>query len=427
MEDQRTNLPLDAIHAIIEQFHLPDDAKILSICSRVCKSWLPIARNHLFSDMQLRLVQNIDGIVPRVEPNEKWVEWNGYYKPTYADPSLVQQLTITTFNGVPTLTPSILSSTLASFPRLRRLRIHFAHIPAPQSAVDTPVIRSSLDKLELWNVFIPPNDFCNLMSLFPHTRSISIVDSTLGFPASPSPALSVELPRTLHPSALSITGSEDYHSQWLELFGRSVNSIRSFRFGFLRNVGEHDQPLPTIRFIAKLKNLESLVWDDRSHFPTSGWPDGDTFHTRMTTRVQLFHTYIAPVFLEMQTLRHFSMRPSPLEFHWDLYLLIIGSLPRSVRHFEIYLTQYILDFDLQAFHLALARLTQLESVRIVVMEWIVEDYLPTSFDAYVNEIRVGLSELGTRGVLEVVQEKNDFSYGPNDDDLVCMPQDPPSP
>lgn len=417
MEDQHTNLHLDIVHAIIEQFHFPEDANILSICSQVCKSWLPIARSHLFSDMQLRLVQNIDGIVPRVEPNEKWIEWNGYYKPRYADTSLVKELAITTFNGVPILTPPILSSTLASFPRLRRLRIYFAHIPAPQSAVDTPVIRSSLDKLELWNVFVPPNDFCNLMSLFPHTRSISIIDCTLGFPASPSPALSVELPCTLQPSALSITGNEDHHSQWYGLLGRSVNSIRRFRFGFLQDVAEHDQPLPTIHFIAKLKNLESLVWDDRSHFPTSGWPHGDPFHTRMTTRVHLFQTYIAPVFAEMQTLRYFSMRPSPLEFHWDLYLLIIGSLPRSLRHFEIYLTQYILDFDLQAFHLALAHLTQLESVRIVVMEWIVEDYITVSFDDYVDGLRAGLSELGTRGVLEVGQGKNGFSYGPNGDDV----------
>lgn len=130
MEDQHTNLHLDIVHAIIEQFHLPDDANILSICSQVCKWWLPIARSHLFSDMQL---QNIDGIVPRVEPNEKLVEWNGYYKPRYADTSLVKELAITTFSGVPILTPPILSSTLASFLCLRRLRIYFAHIRDVQS------------------------------------------------------------------------------------------------------------------------------------------------------------------------------------------------------------------------------------------------------------------------------------------------------
>lgn len=407
--DQHTNLHLDIIHAIFEHFRIPEDAKTLGICSRVCKTWLPIARNHLFSYIHLQLIPNVDDadIVPHtIERNEKWIEWNGYHKPKHANLSIVKEFTISSVDTRTVLTPPILSSTLASLPRLRRLRVHTTRIIAPQSAPDAPVILSSLYQLELRCVPIPPSDFCNLMSLLPHTRKISLICCSLGSPPSTSRTLSIEPPRTLQPLELSITGNEGYHSQWFDLFERSraLNNIRRFRFGFLQSLRDSGQPLDAIKFIAKLINLEGLVWDDTCGLLRHTWPHESEYYTGMTSRIRLFQTQIAPVFAEMKTLRNFSMRPPSSTAHWDLYLRIVKSLPRSLRRLEVYLTQAVLDFDLEAFRLAMAHLANLESVRIVITR--IEEDLPVGlFDDYVHRFRAGLPELDARGALEVVWQR----------------------
>lgn len=244
------------------------------------------------------------------------------------------------------------------------------------------------------------------MSLLPHTRNISLVCCSHGLPPSPSSTLAIEPPRTLQPLKLSITGNEGYHSQWFDLFERSgaLNNVRKFRFGFLQSLRECGQPLDAIQFIAKLTNLERLVWDDVCGLPRNTWPHESQLYISMTSRIRLFQTQIAPVFAEMKTLRDFSMRPPPSTSHWDFYLRIIGSLPQSLRHFEVYLTRAILDFDLEAFRLAVAHLANLESVRIVITR-IEEDSPAGLFDDYVHRFRTGLPELDARGGLEVVWKK----------------------
>lgn len=117
--NRHTNLHLDIIHTIFEHFRIPDDAETLGICSRVCKTWLPIARSRLFSYIHLQLVPNVDDsdIVPHtIKRNEKWIEWNGCYKPRHADLSLVKEFTISSVDTHTVLTPLILSSILASLP-----------------------------------------------------------------------------------------------------------------------------------------------------------------------------------------------------------------------------------------------------------------------------------------------------------------------
>lgn len=172
-------LPLDIIHAVLEQFKLPQDRPTLSACSRVCQDWLPVARKYLFARVTVR--SRVDDTN---EPPRGWeVFGDHFYKPVHCIPAFVTHLVL-----IGSLTQNLDLSRLAlllrTFPILKNLSIcsyNIATLDRPPQPIGYP---RSLDVLEIKNivcytastgwgdVFIPPQKLLDLLHQLPRAETM---------------------------------------------------------------------------------------------------------------------------------------------------------------------------------------------------------------------------------------------------------------
>ena len=337
-------------------FDLPRDVAVLCACSLVCSSWLPIAREHLYSTIH---------ILDAEPAKEKTL--SHFVRLLELAPSVGYAVTrvvvIGSFTGSK-LPIHDLFSTLTQLPRLRHLHLHhwrishFASLDLPQRL---PLTLQTLELKSIGFFLDAPLNIFRLFNLFPPGCSLTLDKVSFRYVYG-SPYLDIvptlPLPTGLAPSSLTLHYADDRALLLLEAFARTSlpSALKQLYISFY----DFTPLLPSLARFIKKCDLQSLTFDLTSCLPYAFWSS----KLRLEEASHAVEVHLAPAFQKMTALDEFTLHVGaiPLEnaAFWGLCADIVLSLPTTLRALHIFAADEHPGPDVSRLRRALQRFRNLE-------------------------------------------------------------------
>lgn len=335
-------LPLDIIHAVLEQLKLPEDASTLSSCSRVGRDWLPVARKYLFGAVTVRARPDAVNL-----PQGWEALYTHFIKPTHSDLTLITHLHLAG-SFTQDLDFTRLVPLFASLPILKHLCIGFWNVLAlgkPSQPIDS---LPTLEVLELRDLVcytgstqgtrgdIPHQTLLNILHHVPHAKTVvfsKIPVSYDGEPLAESIFPHLDVPAGFAPSSVHLSSEKTDNHFLIHLFQRSPHTPRTLRALHIA-FDEFIYVAPS--FGQLLKNARSLEVLEVDFSDLEDYVAGNDLDPLRA--VYAFTTHISPVFAEAaDSSLHTAVliAPSAPSEYWQVCLALLAHLPESVRCIEL--------------------------------------------------------------------------------------------
>lgn len=356
-EDTRLRMLANILHCVFERLELIDETRALHACSLTCKLWLPIARKYLFREMTI-------ASPPHPQPTPAWVDWYGFWRPGFADLSVVTRLVVMNHSDFP-LTLNRLIPILQSLPVLNSLKILGESIrgfsPDPQPSLHLP----TLTRLEISGLMTEeePQDILDLIRSFHTAKSINIVEDEINFAATLT-SFTPSWEQFSLPVGLASSSFRECNMAYLNVL-TGIGVVPFLRRLYLAWWDLEDILDTGSGFLSNAGFLQTLEFDFNTHwdYTPSTAPSYDDM-VESCTQVQ---RVLVPALSALRSLQTFSITPidvSPHNVQWMLCFALLKALPPHLLHLELHLHEESAYFDLVSFRDCLGRLRELRTVKV---------------------------------------------------------------